>query len=239
MRYKVAKLINIPPNSKVLDVLVGYANFSRAIAKVHNTNLIAIEITDVDIKEAIKKTKEEGLQDKVKIIKMDATKMEFPDETFDFVVNSIGWEDLAAISGREGIEKVFSEMVRVLKKGGILLITFIPEIEVNDEISKMDKELLDFIWKSKKRPVFQRKLFLGIIQKIQYQTFKEFKLEKSRIKPAYGYLKWFHDNYKSFYAPDVEMRSLDEIFNKFGDFIRKYGIREMCSHVIALVGKKK
>ncbi|NOZ81666.1 MAG: hypothetical protein GXO63_00760 [Candidatus Micrarchaeota archaeon] len=52
LRYDIAKHLNISSNSKVLDVLVGYADFSRAIAKTHNVKVIAIELVDVDIEEA-------------------------------------------------------------------------------------------------------------------------------------------------------------------------------------------
>jgi hypothetical protein len=45
-------------------------------------------------------------------------------------------------------------------------------------------------------------------------------------------------NYKNFYAPDVEMRTHEEILRKFQQFIGKYGIREMKSTFILLAGKK-
>jgi len=111
LRYDIAKYLKIKPNSKILSVLVGHAGFSRAIVKTYNTKVTAIEIVDSDIKEAKKKIKEEGLEDKVEIIKMNATDMRFSDNTFDYVVNFIGWEDLTAISGEKSVEKVFSEMV--------------------------------------------------------------------------------------------------------------------------------
>lgn len=44
LRYDVACYIKIKPGSRILDVLVGYADFSRAIAKRYDTKVTAIEI---------------------------------------------------------------------------------------------------------------------------------------------------------------------------------------------------
>lgn len=52
LRYDVAKAIKIKPNSSILDVLVGYGDFTRAIAKTYNAKVTAIELIDVDIEEA-------------------------------------------------------------------------------------------------------------------------------------------------------------------------------------------
>ena len=68
-----------------------------------------------------------------------------------------------------------------------------------------------------------------------------FKTPKNRLKPrdAKGYLRWVCENYESFYASDVEMRSYSEIVQKFRGFIEKYGIRERRSKFVLLVGKKE
>lgn len=243
LRYDVARYLKIKSRSKILDVLVGYADFSRAIAKVHDIKVTAIEIADEDIKKANERIKKEGLQDKVRIIKMDATDMEFPDGYFDWVINFIGWEDLTAISGKRGVERVFSEMTRVLKKTGTLVITFIPEIGVTDAISKKDKELEDYIWLGKKRRMFfDERFFTGLFKKYNIKVIdrKPFRTTKHRIKAedAKGVLKWFEDNYESFYPPDVKMRPYKEIMKKFGLFIDKYGMEEDACRVIVLIGKK-
>ena len=239
IRCKVAKLISIPSDSEVLDVLVGYADFSRVIVKAHNVKVTAIEIVDEDIKEAIRKIKKEKLQDKVKIIKMDATNMKFSNETFDCVVNFIGWDDLIAFSGINAVEKVFSEMVRVLKKNGILLITFTPELKPISHIQKMDKELEEFMWGGTKKSL-PEKFFLDLFKKYNIKLLKKkiLKTEK-RINPkdGKGLIKWFCKHYPRWY-PKIRFRSYNEIINKFGNFIDKYGIPPLIPHVEVLIGKK-
>ena len=243
LKYDVAKYLKFKPNSKILDVLVGYADFSRAIAKIHNVNVTAIEITDEDIEGAIERIEKEKLHNKVEIIRMNATDMEFPDEYFDYVVNFIGWEDLTAVSGEEGVEKVFSEIARVLKKDGHLIITFSPEIAVIDKISKKDKELDEYMWLSKKRRMyFSESFFKNLFKKYKFKVIdrKSFQTEKRRVTPkdAKDLLKWSYENYESFYARDVKMRSDKEIIEKFGEFINNYGTLVRESHVILLIGKK-
>ena len=205
--------------------------------------MTAIEINDEDIEEAKRRIKNEGFQDRITLIKMDLTDMKFPDNTFHYIVNFIGWEDFTAVSGEEFINTAFSEMARVLKTNGILAVTFIPILLSKDEVSRKDEELLEYMYKSSKRPkYFHEKFFLQMFEKHGIKLLKRhvFETSKSRLRPenAKKYVKWFCNNYKGFYAPDVEMRTYDEILRKFGGFIEKHGIRERRSKFIFLMGKK-
>lgn len=163
--------------------------------------------------------------------------------SFDHVVNFTGWEDFTAVSGEEFIDKAFSEMTRVLKPDGILAVTFIPALESKDEISRKDKELQEFMYRSKKRPrFFEEEFFHQMFEKhgVRLLRRKIFQTPKSRLEPSDSErkIKWICRNYKSFYAPDVEMRTYDEILMEFQQFIEKYGIREMKSSFTLIVGKK-
>jgi arsenite methyltransferase len=62
----------------------------------------------------------EGVSDKVDIRSEDATKMTFPDATFDVILSNLC---LHNIPTKEGREKACSEIVRVLKPGGTALIS--------------------------------------------------------------------------------------------------------------------
>jgi SAM-dependent methyltransferase len=174
---------------------------------------------------------------------MDVTCMAFVDGSFDHVVNFIGWEDFTAVSGEELVDKAFSEMVRVLKMNGILVVTFIPTLESMDAISRKDEKLQQYIYKSSKKPKFFReKFFIQMLEKHDIKVLKRkvFETPKSRLRPpdAERFIEWCCKNYKSFYSPDVEMRSYEEILGEFREFIEKYGIRENRSEFILLIGKK-
>jgi len=243
VRKKVAKRLQIPQGTRVLDVLVGPADFSRTIAQIYNVEVTAVEITDEDIEEAKRRIRKEALLERVALAKMDITCMGFPNDTFDYVVNFIGWEDFTAVSGEELIDKAFGEIVRVLKVNGILAVTFIPAFEPRDDISRKDEKLREHMYKSSKRPkYFRQKFFLQTFEKHRIKLLGKnvFETPKSRLLPqdAKRYIKWLYNNYKSFYAPDVEMRSYEGILRRFQPFIEKHGIREKKSKFVFLMGKK-
>ena len=244
VRNKVAENLQIPPRSKVLDVLVGEGDFARAIAKSSKKSyIIAGEILASDLKEAKRRIKRDRLKERVEVLRIDMTCMPFAEDSFDHVVNFSGWEDFAAFSGEELIDRAFNEMVRVLRMNGIFAITFVPAIEPRDEVSRKDRKLREYLYKSWKRPkFFHEKFFLEMFEKQGIKILKKnaFETPKNRLRPqdAKRFLKWSCKNYKRFYAPDVEMRPYEEIAEQFRGFIEKHGIREMRSKFIVFVGKK-
>jgi ubiquinone/menaquinone biosynthesis C-methylase UbiE len=243
LRIKAAKFLNIPPRSHVLEVLVGHADYGRIIAKLFDAQVTSIEANEDDLKEARKKVKKDKLENKVKIVKMDATKMKFADKTFDYVVNFIGWEDLSAFSGESAVKKVIKEMIRVAKDGGFVSIAFIPKRKSKNYISRKDAELKRFMWKSKKRPqYFSEESFVSLLKKEKVKIIKRsiIKPHKNRLNPrdAKESIKWEYENYRRWYASDVEMRSPDQIMQKFGKFIDKYGVEARMPEIIVLIGQK-
>jgi ubiquinone/menaquinone biosynthesis C-methylase UbiE len=204
--------------------------------------VIAVEITDEDILDALSRNRKEGISDRVKIIKSDATRMPFPSARFNHCVNFLGWEDLTAISGLIGVNQVMDEIVRVLRPEGRVWLTFTPQITGNDVISKNDRELDDFIYIGERRRIyFDEKYFVDLLESrgLNVIETRDFTSEQRRIKPesAKGIFRWLCDNYKSFY-PQVQLRSYQDIMKKYGEFIDKYGIREpMCQIRLLVAGK--
>lgn len=62
----------------------------------------------------------EGVRDKVEIMSGDATKMNFPDNTFDVILSNLCIHNIPT---REGRDRACREIVRVLKSGGKALIS--------------------------------------------------------------------------------------------------------------------
>lgn len=244
VRKKIADHLQIPKDSTVLDVLVGEADFARAVANSsEKSRVIAGEILRSDLEEAKRRVERDGLKERVELLRMDITCMPFVSNSFDYVVNLSGWEDFTAVSGERLIGRVFSEMTRVLKKNGTLAVTFIPALESRDKVSRKDRKLQRYMYKSSKRPkFFHERFFLQMFEehKIKLLSRNAFETPKDRLRPrdAKRFLEWGCENYKSFYAPDVEMRSYKEILQEFREFIEKYGIRENRSKFILLIGKK-
>jgi ubiquinone/menaquinone biosynthesis C-methylase UbiE len=244
VRSKIAEHLQIPQGSLVLDVLVGEGDFARTVAKCsRDTHVIAGEILASDLKEAKRRVERDALKERIELLMTDVTRMPFKENTFEYVANFLGWEDFAAISGEEKIDDAFKEMARVLKTHGILAIAFIPLLEFNDAVSRKDIELQEYMYKSVKRPrFFHEEFFLQMFENhgLSFLRKDVFETQKNRLRPkdAKRFLKWNYDNYRSFYAPDVEMRPYEETLGKFREFIDKYGIRENKSKFVLLVGKK-
>jgi len=244
LRSKVAEHLQVSHGSRVLDVLVGEGDFARAVAESSKqTQVTAGEILASDLREAKRRIERDRLKEHVDLLRMDVTCMAFAADSFDYVVNFSGWEDFTALSGEEFIDKVFSEMVRVLRAKGTLALAFIPALTPKDELSRKDEELQEYLYKSHKRPkYFHEEFFIQMLKRhgVKLEEKKSFETRKSRLNPndAKKFLKWCCDNYRSFYAPDVVMRPYGEIIRRFGKFIQKYGVRERRSKFILLIGKK-
>jgi ubiquinone/menaquinone biosynthesis C-methylase UbiE len=242
-KRKVAEHLQIPQGSCILDILVGESDFSRATARASEGSLIvAGEILDSDLKEAKHRVERDGLKKRIELLRMDITRMAFRKDSFDYVVNFTGWEDFTAISGEELVDAVFRDIARVLRPNGILALTFIPPLDLGDAISRKDDELHEYTYKSNKKPkYFNSQFFLRMFKKYGLKTIGQgiFETPKNRIQPedARNYIKWICQNYRSFYAPDVEMRSYEEVIREFGRFIDEYGMRERRSEFILLIGQ--
>jgi SAM-dependent methyltransferase len=243
VRKRIAECLQVSSGSRVLDVLVGEGDFARAIAKSSKqTDVIAGEILAADLEEAKHRIEGDRLEGRVELLTMDVTCMPFMKSSFDYVVNFSGWEDFTAVSGEELVDGAFSEIMRVLKKNGVLAIALIPALGPRDEVSKKDKQLEEYLYTSNKRPkFFGERFFVEMFRKhgIKLLRRKVFRTPKSRLRPrdAKEFLEWSCKNYRSFYAIDVGMRSYAEILREFGEFIERHGIREKRSMFTVLIGK--
>jgi len=114
---EMMKLGNIDPSTdstaKVLDVGCGFGGTSRYLAKRlgPKSQVTGITLSPKQVERGTQLAKEAGLNN-VQFVKMDALKMEFPDNSFDIV-----W---ACESGEHmpDKKKYIEEMMRVLKPGG-------------------------------------------------------------------------------------------------------------------------
>lgn len=69
---------------------------------------------------ALRNAEFEGVADKIEIRSEDATKMTFPDATFDVALSNVCIHNIPT---REGRDTSCREIVRVLKPGGVALIS--------------------------------------------------------------------------------------------------------------------
>jgi ubiquinone/menaquinone biosynthesis C-methylase UbiE len=112
----ITLVLNAPENSTFLDVGCGTCAHSIRLANrgffVH-----AVDISESILKIAETNVKSKKMQHKISIRRQDVLSLSFEDETFNYI---LCWGVLMHIPN---IEKAISELTRVLKPGGILIIS--------------------------------------------------------------------------------------------------------------------
>ena len=126
-RDRMLKMIEWKGNETVLDVGTGRGLLMIGAAKNLTTGKsVGIDIWKAEdlsknkMENTILNAELEGVRDKIEVKNDDATKMSFPDETFDVVMSNLCIHNIYSLDGRR---KACSEIVRVLKKGGTGIIS--------------------------------------------------------------------------------------------------------------------
>ncbi len=128
-RGEVVGCLELQPGQSLLDVCVGTGlNFPHYPA---GTNVTGIDFTEGMLEVGRQKAAEMGLP--ITLLNMDATKMEFPDESFDAVLATY------AVSVIPDPLQALREMARVCKRGGKIaiwdsVISDIPSVVKNQHI---------------------------------------------------------------------------------------------------------
>lgn len=126
-RKRAVKELSAFNPKTVLDIATGTGDFAILTAKklrpTHRNPLLGkeLKIVGADISEGMmaigkEKVKAEGLQEKISFAKEDCTNLSFADNTFDAVIASFG------IRNFQNLEQGLSEMLRVLRPGGMLCV---------------------------------------------------------------------------------------------------------------------
>lgn len=108
--------LNAPKNSTILDVGCGICTHSIRLAN-RGFLVLAVDFSGDVLKMAEANVQNSGLQDKIKLQREDVLSLRFEDEMFDY---TLCWGVLMHIPD---IEKAISELSRVLKPGGTLIIS--------------------------------------------------------------------------------------------------------------------
>lgn len=115
-RNRLEKKVGRNNPGKILDVATGTADLAIEHAKKTKAQITGLDLSQKMLNYGQVKVNKKGLQERIKLIKGDAENLPFHDEEYDMVTVSFG------VRNFENLEKGISEMGRVLKKGGKLLI---------------------------------------------------------------------------------------------------------------------
>ncbi|MGK7889582.1 MAG: methyltransferase domain-containing protein [Leptolyngbyaceae cyanobacterium] len=114
---KIASLLNISPEHRVLDIGAGYGGAARYLAKEFGCSVTCLNLSDAQNERNKALTQEQGLDNKIKIISGNFEDIPEEDESFDII-----WSQDAILHSGNRV-RVFREVERVLKPGGEFIFT--------------------------------------------------------------------------------------------------------------------
>ena len=160
----------IGKKDNVLDLCTGTATNAIAIAKKNpNAKIVGVDLSKDMLVVAREKVNKENLAN-VRLYRMDATQMNFKDESFDKVLLSLVLHE----TDEELAKKIIKEAMRVMKPDGELVVT---EWERSDNFIK--KMLFIPI------EILEPKPYKTFVTKDHKKYFKEFGLEQVESKHCY------------------------------------------------------
>ena len=110
----IKKILNNP--KEILDIATGTADFAISAAKHTQANITGIDISDQMIYVGNKKIKQKKLHNRIKLGIEDSEKLPFNDNSYDAITAGFG------VRNFENLEKGLSEIYRVVKKNGYVVI---------------------------------------------------------------------------------------------------------------------
>jgi demethylmenaquinone methyltransferase/2-methoxy-6-polyprenyl-1,4-benzoquinol methylase len=101
---------------QILDVATGTGDFAIEALSLNPEKVTGIDISTGMLQKGREKIHKLRLQDKIELLQGDSEEIAFPDNKFDSVIVAFG------VRNFENLEKGLSEMLRVVRPGGMIII---------------------------------------------------------------------------------------------------------------------
>ena len=115
-RKRVRKVIQKTGAKYLLDVATGTADLAIELSKLPNLKMIGVDISRGMLDKGDIKLEKLKLTDRIQLQQADSENLPFQNEEFDAITVSFG------VRNFENLQKGMTEMSRVLKKGGCLVV---------------------------------------------------------------------------------------------------------------------
>ncbi|AJH13833.1 bifunctional demethylmenaquinone methyltransferase/2-methoxy-6-polyprenyl-1,4-benzoquinol methylase UbiE [Myroides profundi] len=115
-RRKVLKLVSEQKPNTILDIATGTGDLAILLSKTKATKIIGLDLSAGMLEVGKQKIKALNLDNRIEMVQGDSENLPFEDNTFDAITVGFG------IRNFEDLEKGLSEILRVLKPGGIFVI---------------------------------------------------------------------------------------------------------------------
>ncbi|MFH1744856.1 MAG: class I SAM-dependent methyltransferase [bacterium] len=212
----------IPSDSKIiLEAGGGGGRFGLKIAEeLNNSQIIIIDIVDSAL-DLIKRTADKMRLNNVSILKDDVLKLSFPDNYFDVIISD------AVIQHVSDDARAVKEMARVLKPGGILIVSVVNFWNFH-MLYKKWLNLIGRQYEYKSERSYRKSDLRKLFEKQQIKIIAE-----DGFYPAYGILRLKKYNKIFKFIGRIcnrIVKFLDKITNRF--FSKNFGFE------IVIIGKK-
>lgn len=111
----IQKVLDTSPQS-ILDIATGTGDLALEFSAKSNANVTGLDLSEGMLSIARKKVKNTPLEEKIVFTKGDSEALPFENESFDAITVSFG------IRNFQNLDQGLSEILRVLKKGGLFVI---------------------------------------------------------------------------------------------------------------------
>jgi demethylmenaquinone methyltransferase/2-methoxy-6-polyprenyl-1,4-benzoquinol methylase len=114
-RAAIQKLVEHQPKH-ILDVATGTADFALATVRLHPEHVVGVDISEQMLMIGREKIAQRKLSEKIRLQSGEAEDLKFDDNHFDAAIVAFGARNF------EHLDKGLSEMNRVVRKGGIIVV---------------------------------------------------------------------------------------------------------------------
>jgi len=136
-RKKAIKLLKEIEPKQILDIATGTGDFAIESLKLNPDHVTGVDISEGMLNVGREKLKKRKLDDRITLASGDSENLPFEDNKFDAIIVAFG------VRNFENLEKGLSEMLRVLRPGGKVVV-----LEFSKPKSFPFKQLYNFYFKN-------------------------------------------------------------------------------------------
>ena len=115
-RRKVLKIVSDTQPESILDIATGTGDLAILFSQTQASKIIGLDLSAGMLEVGRRKVTELNLDDRLEMVQGDSENLPFQDNSFDAITVGFG------IRNFEDLEKGLSEILRVLKPGGVFVI---------------------------------------------------------------------------------------------------------------------
>jgi sarcosine/dimethylglycine N-methyltransferase len=113
----MARKVDLKADQRLLDIGAGYGGSARYLAYHYSVNVEALNLSEIENERDREMNRAQGLEDRITVTDGDFENLPYKDSQFDVVWS----QDAILHSGNR--RRVFEEVSRVLKPGGVFIFT--------------------------------------------------------------------------------------------------------------------